>query len=126
MSSGTPDVDLKGIYLVFTGPVEGQENAYNRWYNEEHIPDLMAAPGGFDAAQRWQLGTYQRPGGTPSPFRYLCTYEIRHDIEETFAAVDAAQASGMLRPSAALAMERSTHLWVPLGKRHTRSGGTGH
>ena len=35
-------------YLVITKPVPGQEDEYNRWYTERHLPDVVAVIGSLD------------------------------------------------------------------------------
>ena len=48
------------------------EEEINRWYDEEHLPEIMAVPG-FVSARR-----FLRVGGPPvaKPSKYLCIYEI--------------------------------------------------
>ena len=43
------------------------EEEFNRWYNEEHIPEQLAIPGVLNAAQ------YQAVEGGP---KYLACYEL--------------------------------------------------
>jgi len=62
--------------LAFTNPVPGREEEFNRWYDERHVPDLLAVPG-FVSAQRFALtdATGQgKPGWT-----YLALYELETD-----------------------------------------------
>ena len=62
--------------LAFTNPVVGREDEFNRWYDERHVPDLLAVPG-FVSAQRFALtdATGQgKPGWT-----YLALYELETD-----------------------------------------------
>ena len=62
--------------LAFTNPVPGREAEFNRWYDERHMPDLLAVPG-FVSAQRFALtdATGQgKPGWTS-----LALYEIETD-----------------------------------------------
>ena len=56
-----------GIYLVFADVPADMEDDFNRWYNEEHIPQLLAIPGFLDAAR------YEAVQGGP---RYLAVYEL--------------------------------------------------
>jgi len=115
-----PDDALQGLYVVFAQPVDGREAEFNRWYSDQHLPDLMAVPGGFTAARRFRLAPEQRTG-SKSPFPYMALYEIRGDIQETFAAVDAAKVRGAVPLSSAFAPERTaTHLWLPMGDWRTR------
>lgn len=38
--------------LVYSNPVAGREAEYHRWYDEQHIPDVLKVPG-VVAAQRY-------------------------------------------------------------------------
>jgi hypothetical protein len=69
--------------LAFTNPVAGREADFNRWYDEQHVPDLLAVPG-FVSAQRFRLtdATGQdNPGWT-----YLALYEIEADDPDAVMA----------------------------------------
>lgn len=56
--------------LVFSNPIEGREAEYNRWYDEQHLPDVLKVPG-VSAAQRFRLGEGQK-----GDQRYLAVYEL--------------------------------------------------
>ncbi len=57
----------RGLLMVYTDvPVE-QEEEFNRWYNEEHIPERLSIPGVLDAAR------YVAVKGGP---KYLACYEL--------------------------------------------------
>jgi len=45
----------------------GAEEEFNRWYDERHLPEILACPG-FRSAQRFECR-----GGEP---RYLAIYEL--------------------------------------------------
>jgi hypothetical protein len=51
------------------------EEEINRWYDEEHLPEIMAVPG-FISARR-----FLRVNGptTSKPSKYLCIYEIANE-----------------------------------------------
>lgn len=73
------------LFLVFTNPVEGREDEYNQWYDEVHVPDVMAVPG-VKGAQRYQLApSDSQGGGAPPAHRYLAVYEIDGDPAGVFA-----------------------------------------
>ena len=36
-------------FVVFTKPVAGKEAEYNRWYDEQHLPDVLQVPGVVNA-----------------------------------------------------------------------------
>ena len=48
----------KYTFVVMTNPTPGKETEYNRWYNEQHIPDVLNVPG-FVCAQRFRLADTQ-------------------------------------------------------------------
>jgi antibiotic biosynthesis monooxygenase (ABM) superfamily enzyme len=57
----------KLIYITATEPETGWEDEFNRWYDEEHIPNLRAVPGYFSARR------YIAVEGEP---KYMAIYEI--------------------------------------------------
>ena len=56
-----------GLFLVYADVPADMEDDFNRWYNEEHIPELLAIPGFLSAAR------YEAVQGGP---RYLAAYEL--------------------------------------------------
>jgi hypothetical protein len=91
--------------LAFTNPAAGREAEFNRWYDERHVPDLLAVPG-FVSAQRFALtdATGQgKPGWT-----YLALYELDTDDPDALMAevrarlgTDAMPVSDTLDPATA-------------------------
>jgi hypothetical protein len=75
-------------FLVFSNPVAGHEDEYNKWYNEQHAPDVVAVPG-FVTAQRFvknDLPLY-RMVDLQVP-KYLVIYKIVTDnVEAVFTEV---------------------------------------
>jgi hypothetical protein len=69
-------VMAKYTFVVLTNPTSGKEGEYNRWYNEQHIPDVLNVPG-IVAAQRFRLADTQM--GDKNPHKYLALYEIETD-----------------------------------------------
>jgi len=54
--------------LIVTVDIEPErEDEFNRWYDEEHVPEKLAAPG-FHSARRFKHFTI--------PHRYLAIYEV--------------------------------------------------
>ena len=68
----------KYTFVVLSNPASGKEAEYNRWYNEQHIPDVLQARG-FVCAQRFRLADNQMGGDTNKPYKYLALYEIETD-----------------------------------------------
>ena len=59
--------------LVFTNVAKGGDEAnYNKWYDEQHIPDVCRIDG-FSGAQRFKRS------GDEGPTQYLAIYEMEAD-----------------------------------------------
>ena len=39
-------------FVVYTNPVSGQDDAYHKWYDNQHLRDVTRIPG-YIAAQRF-------------------------------------------------------------------------
>jgi len=76
-------------FFVFSNPVAGHEDEYNKWYDQQHAPDVVAVPG-FVTAQRFvknDLPLY-RMVDLQVP-KYLVVYKIATDnIESVFTEVN--------------------------------------
>jgi hypothetical protein len=81
----------KNLLLVFTRPVEGQEDEFNQWYDEQHLPDVTGLPG-FVAGQRYVFDEASRNSLVAAPpFGYLAVYEVADgELEKAKAAMTAA------------------------------------
>jgi len=64
----------KYILNTFSSPVAGMEDAYEEWYNNVHLADLLKIEG-IKSAQRFS--PIQAPGANPGKF--LAVYEIETD-----------------------------------------------
>ena len=69
--------------IGLSNPTPGQEAEYNRWYDGQHISDLLAIPG-VKSAKRYKR-VAQLHGDEPSDF--LAIYDIECDDAGTFLAV---------------------------------------
>lgn len=74
------------LLLAMNNPTdgEGDEEAYNRWYNEKHIPDFES----FDeivSARRFKTLRGMIPG-MDEPWSYVTAYEIETDDMAAFSA----------------------------------------
>lgn len=65
----------KYTFVVLTNPTPGQDAEFNRWYNEQHIPDVLNAAG-FVCAQRFRLSDTQMNPNAEKTHKYLALYEI--------------------------------------------------
>ena len=57
----------RGLLMVYTDIAPEHEDEFNRWYNEEHIPERLSIPGVLSAAR------YVAAKGSP---KYLACYEL--------------------------------------------------
>jgi hypothetical protein len=59
--------------VVMSNPVEGQENEYNQWYDEQHLKDVLAVDG-VVSAQRFKATDL-----TPTTYGYMAVYGVDTD-----------------------------------------------
>jgi hypothetical protein len=76
MTSGFAGEKQKHYFMVFSNPIDSKEDVYLKWYEGQHIHDLLRIPG-FVAAQFFKLSDAQY-GPTQSQ-RYLMIWEIETD-----------------------------------------------
>ncbi len=63
-----------GLLVVATDVPADREEEFNRWYDQEHVYELLAIPGFLDAA-RYQVVRGLEFGGGGGP-KYLAIYEL--------------------------------------------------
>ena len=66
----------KYIIEVKSNPTEGNEDAYNQWYSDTHLTEVLQVPG-FISAQRFKVDADQAP--EPPKYKYLAIYEVEAD-----------------------------------------------
>lgn len=103
------------IQVVFSSPLPGKDDEYNEWYDNTHVPEVLAIPGVL-SAQRYDLRPLAREQGKTPEFRYLAIYEMEGDPDEIMGKIGAAVRSGEIfmsdsfdRTAARLAF------WTPRG-----------
>ena len=107
------------VLVVLSNAKEGTDAAFNEWYTNTHIGDILAADG-FSAAQRFKLSDSQI-GDATSPYGYLAVYEI--DSEDLSGPITALQAAGQgsMEISDALDIENTVAwLYTPITERVTQ------
>jgi len=113
----------KQILVVVSNPTPGQEDEYNRWYSEQHLPDVLRVPG-FVAAQRFKL-TMDSANSLPGP--YLAIYEMESDEpnpdpKAAFAALSKAAEAGQMPMSSALdTVNIVASVFTPITERKVRA-----
>jgi hypothetical protein len=104
------------LQVVMTSPQPGREEDFNKWYSEEHLPDVLGVDG-IVAAQRFE---FVASNGSADPAqRYLALYEVEaDDHEEAIAKLNAALAEpGRMRVSDSLDRDFRQWYFRPLGER---------
>lgn len=73
------------IFVVESCARDGCELAYNEWYDNIHVKDMLKVPGVI-AAERFAFQSAFK--GEPPRNRHLCIYELEtDDPEETMASL---------------------------------------
>jgi hypothetical protein len=67
---------MKHVLVVLSNCYEGTDDAFNSWYTNTHLPDVIKVPG-FSAAQRFRLSDAQL--SEELPYKYLAVYEVDSD-----------------------------------------------
>jgi hypothetical protein len=80
--------------VVYTSPVEGREDEYNKWYDEVHLAEFSALPGVVSGRR------YQVPAGKPAA--YAAISELTSSPEEVMAAMNDGIKNGTVHMSDAL------------------------
>ena len=72
---------MRAIYVVRSNALAGKDDAFNRWYDETHLPEVLQIEG-VNAAQRFRLSAHQLQ--PDQAHQYLAIYDIdSDDVEAT-------------------------------------------
>lgn len=106
----------KYIIAVYSNPTEGNEDAYNQWYSDTHLAEVLQVPG-FVAAQRFRVDADQAP--EPPKLKYLAIYEIEADESmDVLQVLGQASAEGKIGSSDTLDLtDISTTIYKPITRR---------
>lgn len=67
------------ILIVYSNAAEGRDEEFNKWYNEVHLPDVLALPN-FTSARRFKLIDFKLDEEAPDPVhQYVAYYHLRCD-----------------------------------------------
>jgi len=99
------------LWLVRVECREGAEEEFARWYDEEHLPELLKIDG-VRSAQRYSAADAL----AAHPCRWLVVYELDGDLEEIRERIAAGRSTRELHP--ALVRESSmSEFFSPAGLR---------
>jgi hypothetical protein len=106
------------VQLVLTNPVEGEEEEFNRWYTEDHIPDVLGVDGILSAQRLEYIDSLFSEG---CQFKYAAIYEVEADNLEaaTTALSSALRESGRMRSSKTLDRDFRQWYFSPMGEKAT-------
>jgi len=96
-----------GYLLVFSNPTEGEDDAFNDWYDSIHVPDVLAVDG-VVSARRFEIDAIETPevDGLPAlpppTHRYLAMYELDRDGNEVMTEFVTRVTSGLMALSETL------------------------
>lgn len=119
-------------WIVFSSPAPGRESEFNRWYTEQHLPDVLAVPG-IVAAQRFALADRQMIRGSKAqpptvggkdeadaPGQYAALYEIESDdLAQVFETVMARIGTAEMPSSDAMGPSMASWCFMPITPRLT-------
>jgi hypothetical protein len=112
----------KFIQIVFSNPLDGRDDEFNDWYDNVHIPDLLAIPGML-SAQRYDLKNaeiYSMEGGTAPEHRYAIIYEMEGDVDAILSKIQEGVAAGKINMADCLDMSSwRLSFWTPRGPKVT-------
>lgn len=86
-------------YMVLAGAREGRSDAYEAWYENQHIPDVLRIPG-IVGARRYRPSETQR-GGQALDHDFMTVFQVEaDDIRDVFAELDRRKGTDLLPLSA--------------------------
>ncbi|HEY1974658.1 MAG TPA: hypothetical protein VGH89_42395 [Pseudonocardia sp.] len=101
------------ILLVHSNPAPGQEDAYNSWYTDQHLAEVIDVPG-FVAAHRLRMSPELRyPDSKVHPYGYLAYYEIEGMTpREAWNSLEATKANRII--PATMHPDRLSAIFTPI------------
>jgi hypothetical protein len=94
----------KKLFVAFTSPEnDSVEDAYNEWYNTQHVPDLVDIPG-IVSGQRYKLS--DDPTGALDGFanghKYVVIYHVDGESDQIMKEIGERAGDGRIRLSPGL------------------------
>jgi hypothetical protein len=109
----------RSILFVLTDHEDGAEEAFNDWYDKQHLQEVLEIPG-FVGAQRYRAASVSGfPEGSQVPNRYLATYEIEGDPQVAADGLLERRNSGTIVVPSFVLASRRMRLYEELGARVT-------
>jgi hypothetical protein len=111
------------IVVVRSNPTDGNDEAYNEWY-DNHLHEFVENIQGYAGAQRYRLNASQRPGMTSSKWQYVSIYELDDtDLPVIFRSNEEMKDAGVFTPWTGLLQEEHIgHVFTPVPPRVLQAG----
>ena len=109
------------IQVVFSNPVADREDEFNEWYDNVHIPELLAVPG-MVSATRYALheaAIYHVAGAAAPEHSYMCVYEMEGDVDAIMGKIQQSVGGGQVHMSDSLDLPSSRLSFWSRGKTFT-------
>lgn len=81
---------MNGMLLIWSNAIDGQDVEYHDWYDNEHIPEVLALVPGVRLVGRMQPRRSLRPDVAIDDRRFVAVYEIHGDVGQVADALSAA------------------------------------
>jgi len=117
------------LFIALTNPIEGEDDAFNKWYDTQHVPEVLDVPG-VVAAQRYDIAELKvpddqdLPAQLPAPtHRYMVIYELDNEPDVVMAEFLKRVMAGTLSLGEWLDLATiSLTGWAPRGERVPAAG----
>ena len=110
--------------VVLTNPVEGEEERFDAWYMQTHMPDVLRVPG-FVSGQRFRWAHAQAKDHAQT-WRYLTLLEIEtDDLQRTLDDLMSRAGTAQVQMSTALAEQRLAYVFTAATPVFTAEPGGG-
>ena len=107
----------RSILLVFTNATDGDDEEFNRWYDEVHMKEVIETPG-FIGCERFELGEAQMDPAERA-HRYLAIYEIEGDPAAALKSLQ--ESAPRMQMTDTLSLEAGTSLFTQITARMAAS-----
>lgn len=100
-------------FVVMTNAVDGRDDEFNKWYDGQHVRDVLDIPG-MMSAQRFKLSSVQRMKAS-CPYRYLALYEIETDnLQAVMDELGSRSGTAAMPLSDSLSSDRFAYVFEPM------------
>ena len=110
----------RAVLVVLTQPDPEREDEFNEWYDDIHLPEVLAVPG-INAATRYRVSDVQVRGMDPS-HRYLSIYEVDGDDPRQLLRTLFGAADGMAMSDAMDLTTARAFIYEEITPRRTADG----